>query len=163
MGKDHNDAPGPYPSHASQAQLYTAAAIQTAAGNRPSTTVTALFNDFVSWLGDRGSKQRDGEQRTGSVHRAPVDKEAQAAAAAEIRQDAEDERGHAEALKGLDHKSLSQDIVKHAQYHYNPGRDVVFRGEFIPVRLSSCHMLPLISRVLLSLCRCLCCSHHMRC
>ncbi len=57
--------------------------------------VTALFNDFVSWLGDRGSKQRDGEQRTGSVHRAPVDKEAQAAAAAEIRQDAEDERGHA--------------------------------------------------------------------
>ena len=47
-----------------------------------------------------------------------------------------------EALKGLDHKSLSQDIVKHAQYHYNPGRDVVFRGEFIPVRLASCHVSP---------------------
>ena len=46
-----------------------------------------------------------------------------------------------EAWKGLDHKSLSQDIVKHAQYHYNPGRDVVFRGEFIPVRITSCHLL----------------------
>ncbi len=40
-----------------------------------------------------------------------------------------------EVLKGLDHKSLSEDVVKHAQYHYNPGRDIVFRGEFIPVRL----------------------------
>ena len=47
-----------------------------------------------------------------------------------------------EAIKGgLDHKSLSQDIVKHAQYHYNPGRDVVFRGEFIPVRLFPPHVL----------------------
>ena len=42
-----------------------------------------------------------------------------------------------EVLKGLDHKSLSEDIVKHAQYHYNPGRDIVFRGEFIPARLST--------------------------
>ena len=40
MGKGHEDASGPHPSHASQAQLYTAAAIQTAAGNTPSTTGT---------------------------------------------------------------------------------------------------------------------------
>ena len=39
-----------------------------------------------------------------------------------------------ETLKGLDYKRLSEDVVKHAQYHYNPGRDVVFRGEFITVR-----------------------------
>ena len=47
-------------------------------------------------------------------------------------------RSTQEVLKGLDHRSLSEDIVKHAQYHYNPGRDVVFRGEFISVRSSPC-------------------------
>ena len=39
-----------------------------------------------------------------------------------------------ETLKGSEYKRLSEDVVKHAQYHYNPGKDVVFRGEFITVR-----------------------------
>ena len=30
--------------------------------------------------------------------------------------------------------------MKHAQYHYNPGRDIVFRGEFIPVRTCACRL-----------------------
>ena len=182
--------------------------------------VTALFNDLVSWVSGRNAQQQakgsGGSQQFADAGEHPhFDKEAQAAAAAEIRQDAADERGHAvrgcaldtaapahaarrsgtecphcpehlsarraamhcvlgrasklaacrsscgwpcqaqrleppprpvccvdrehpcpqEALKGLDHKSLSEDIVKHAQYHYNPGRDIVFRGEFIPVRV----------------------------
>ena len=60
--------------------------------------VTALFNDFLSWLRGRGSERRDSKQHAEDVRPAHVDKEAQAAAAAEIRQDAEDERGHAVCL-----------------------------------------------------------------
>ena len=44
-------------------------------------------------------------------------------------------------MKGLEYKSLSEDIVKHAQYHYNPGKDVVFRGEHISVSCCSCFTL----------------------
>ena len=57
--------------------------------------MTALFNDLLSWVSDRGSERRDGRRPCGDVRPAHVDKDAQAAAAAEIRQDAEDERGHA--------------------------------------------------------------------
>ena len=38
MGRDRDDSTGPPSSHASQAQLYAAAAVSTAAGNRPSAT-----------------------------------------------------------------------------------------------------------------------------
>ncbi len=38
MGNDCDGHPGPHSSHPSQAALYAAAAVQTAAGNRPSTT-----------------------------------------------------------------------------------------------------------------------------
>jgi len=38
MGNDCDGGPGPHSSHPSQAALYAAAAVQTAAGNRPSTT-----------------------------------------------------------------------------------------------------------------------------
>ena len=172
MGKNHEDGSGPQATHASPAQLYAAAAVQTAAGNHPSTTgssstplphpslarpavhstrsadfrpgwlalqdvvlnliairllavrcrscsitcnmhwlladqcwrshaaVTALFNDLVSHLrgrnAERSGKSRDGrESAEQSAAQLPFDKEAQAAAAAELRQDAADERGHA--------------------------------------------------------------------
>ncbi len=38
MGRDRDDSTAPPSSHASQAQLYAAAAVSTAAGNRPSAT-----------------------------------------------------------------------------------------------------------------------------
>ena len=62
--------------------------------------MAALFNDLVSWLRGRKAERhgRSGDGREQATHFAahpPYDKEAQAAAAAELKQDAADERGHA--------------------------------------------------------------------
>ena len=38
MGRERDESTAPPSSHASQAQLYAAAAVSTAAGNRPSAT-----------------------------------------------------------------------------------------------------------------------------
>lgn len=62
--------------------------------------VTALFNDLVSWVSgrnaERQAKGQNGSQQVADASEHPhFDKDAQAAAAAEIRQDAADERGHA--------------------------------------------------------------------
>ena len=44
------------------------------------------------------------------------------------------QNGHAyDAIKGRPElSSVSADVLKHAQHHYNPGRDVVTRQENIP-------------------------------
>ena len=62
--------------------------------------MTALFNDLVSWVSGRNAKRNakgtdGGQQAADASEQPPYDKEAQAAAAAELRQDAADERGHA--------------------------------------------------------------------
>ena len=59
--------------------------------------VTALFNDLRSWLRDRNADRRGQSQKgrqhgNGGAAHPPHDKDAQAAAAAELRQDAADER-----------------------------------------------------------------------